>query len=619
MGGTLCGIIGLTCIPGSTPDRPSLMVYRGLLRLEYRGYDSAGVASIPTGSSKVVVLKGKGKIIELEKKYGFSKVDGCTIVAHTRWATHGAPTDINAHPHTDCSTTMAIVHNGIIQNYRELRKELVDKGHVFVSETDTEVVPHFIEELYYKYKDIYSAFKKTVEVLEGSYAIALISVVEPDKIFFARKDSPLVLGLGNGFNFVASDIPAFLEYSRKVIVLRDYEVGYITPINVFIEDLRKNRSVGYTHRVRFIEWSIEDASKGGYAHFMIKEIFEQPRALKNTLQGIEGDNSFQKAVEILLDADRIYVTAAGTSYHAGFYYSLLMQELAGTPVVPFIASEHYVYERAASEGDVLIVVSQSGETIDSLMALRAFKERGARVIALSNVIDSAIPRESHLALYTRAGPEIGVAATKTFITQALALAWLAVSYALASGGLSSSEAEGIRGELRDSPRILSELISLVEEKAKMLSEWMSRKSSVYYLSRGIGLPVAMEGALKLKEIAYIHAEAYPAGESKHGPIALVSEGFPVIFVVPTDNYLEKLLLGNVQEMKARGAVAIGVASLKTSLGDQLDYVLPVPRTHWVLTPLTHTLPLQLIAYYTAVARGLDPDKPRNLAKTVTVE
>ncbi|MEM1749897.1 MAG: glutamine--fructose-6-phosphate transaminase (isomerizing) [Desulfurococcaceae archaeon] len=615
----MCGIIGLTCMPGSTPDKPSLMVYRGLLRLEYRGYDSAGVASIPVGSSKVVVLKGKGKIVELEKKYGFSKVDGYTIVAHTRWATHGAPTDVNAHPHVDCYMAIAVVHNGIIQNYRELRKELAGEGHVFVSETDTEVVPHLVEELYSRCGDVYSAFKKAVEVLEGSYAIALISAVEPNKIFFARKDSPLVLGLGSGFNFVASDIPAFLEYSRRAVVLRDYEVGYVTPVNAFIEDLREGRPVDYAHRVRFIEWSIEDASKGGYAHFMIKEILEQPRALKNTLQGIEGDDSFQKAVELLLNANRIYVTAAGTSYHAALYYSLLMQKLAGAQVTPFIASEYHSYEGAVNEGDLLVVVSQSGETIDSLMALRAFRERGAKVIALSNVIDSAIPRESILALYTRAGPEIGVAATKTFTTQALALAWLAVSYALAVGRLTVSEAEGIRGELRSSPKIVSELLPLIEDRARKLSEWLSGKSSAYYLSRGVGLPVAMEGALKLKEIAYIHAEAYPAGESKHGPIALVSNGFPVVFIVPADNYLEKLLLGNVQEMKARGAVTIGVAPRGTSLEDQLDYLLPAPRAHWILTPLTHTPPLQLIAYYTAVSRGFDPDKPRNLAKTVTVE
>ncbi len=615
----MCGIIGLTCIPGSTPDRPSLMVYRGLLRLEYRGYDSAGVASVSAESSRVVVLKGRGRIAELEGKYGFSKVDGFTIVAHTRWATHGAPIDVNAHPHTDCGTKIAVVHNGIIQNYRELRRELTSRGHIFVSETDTEVVPHLVEELYGKRRDIYSAFKKAVEVLEGSYAIALISVVEPDKIFFARKDSPLIIGLGNGFNFVASDIPAFLEYSRRAVVLRDYEVGYITPVSAFIEDLRESRPVDYTHRVRFIEWSIEDASKGGYAHFMIKEILEQPRALKNTLQGIEGDDGFRKAVDLLLNANRIYVTAAGTSYHAALYYSLLMQRLAGAQVVPFIASEHYSYEGVVSEGDLLIAVSQSGETIDSLVALRAFRERGAKVIALSNVIDSAIPRESHLALYTRAGPEIGVAATKTFTTQALALAWLAVSYALAVGRLTVSEAEGIRGELRSSPRLVSEIMPLIEDRARRLSEWLSARSSAYYLSRGVGLPVAMEGALKLKEIAYVHAEAYPAGESKHGPIALVSSGFPAVFVVPVDNYLEKLLLGNVQEMKARSAVTIGVAPLGTSLEDQLDYLLPVPRAHWALTPLTHTLPLQLIAYYTAVARGFDPDKPRNLAKTVTVE
>lgn len=613
----MCGIIGLTCLLNKTPEKPAIMTYKGLLRLEYRGYDSAGIACI--SRNRIIVLKGRGKIADLEAKLGFSKVTGSIIIGHTRWATHGAPNDINAHPHTDCSGQIAVVHNGIIQNYRELKRMLIKHGHVFRSETDTEVIPHLIEEFYKRATSLYDAFKKAIKALEGSYAIAMISSIEPDKIFFAKKDSPLIIGVGDGYNIIASDIPAFLEYTRKAIVVHDHEIGYISPREIHLENLLSETVVDWRRRTRFIEWSIEDATKAGYPHFMIKEIHEQPRALRDTLYGIEKEISFREAVKLLQDARRIYVTAAGTSYHAGLYYSLLTYKIVGVPVIPFIASEYHVYEKAIDSRDILIVISQSGETIDSLMALRAFKECGARIIALSNVVDSAIPRESDIALYTRAGPEIGVAATKTFITQTIALAWLAIDHGEAVGSLMGSEAKELRKELLRAPRIVSQIIAYTEERAKKLAEWLSRKDSAYYLSRGMGVPVAMEGALKLKEIAYIHAEAYPAGESKHGPIALVTSGYPVVYVIPSDNYLEKLLLGNIQEMKARDAVTIGVAPEDTDVKDQLDYMFPVPRTHWILTPITHTPAMQLLAYYTAVQKGYDPDKPRNLAKTVTVE
>lgn len=614
----MCGIIGVVALPGRTPYRPSLMVYRGLLRLEYRGYDSAGVAAVAPGRDKLIVLKGKGKIEELEKKLGFSQIDGFTLIGHTRWATHGVPNDINAHPHTDCTGRIAVVHNGIIQNYRELRESLIKKGHVFRSDTDTEVIPHLVEEFYKTSSSLYEAFRRAISVIEGSYAIAMVSTIEPGKIFFAKKDSPLVIGLADGFNLLASDIPAILEYTRRVIIVHDGEIGYITPDTVYIEKLGAG-PVAWEKRVRIVDWSLEDATKGGYPHFMIKEILEQPRALQDTFFGLSRDPAVEEAVKLLLEARRIYITAAGTSFHASLYYSLLTSTLAGIPVIPFIASEYKIYANTAGHRDVLIVVSQSGETIDSLMALRAFRERDAKIIAVSNVIDSAIPRESDVAIYTRAGPEIGVAATKTFTTQTLALSWLAISHAEKTGGLTESEAGELRKILEEAPRQAMVSITNTESYAKQLSEWMATKTNTYYLSRGIGVPVAMEGALKLKEIAYIHAESYPAGESKHGPIALVEPEFPVVFTIPNDEELEKLLLGNIKEMKARGAVIIGVAHEKTILSDQLDIWLKTPTTHWILTPITHTPPMQLLAYYTAVKKGYDPDKPRNLAKTVTVE
>lgn len=612
----MCGIIGVVALHGKTPTRPGLMVYKGLKRLEYRGYDSAGLAAVTSG--RIIVLKGKGKIDELEKSLGFSSVDGQAIIGHTRWATHGPPSDVNAHPHTDCKGEFAVAHNGIIQNFRELKNMLIEKRHVFRSDTDTEVVPHLVEEHYKSTGDVFEAFRRAIEAIDGSYAIIMISVHEPYKIFFAKKDSPLIIGLGDGYNILASDIPALLEYTRRVITIRDGWYGYVSPNDVFIADIRGG-VVDWRKYIRVVEWSLEDATKSGYPHFMLKEIHEQPRALRETYYGIKNDVAVGEAVKLLLDARRIYVTAAGTSYHAGYYYSILTAILTRIPVIHFIASEYEAYATTSGSGDVLIVISQSGETMDSLKALRAFKKNGARIISVSNVVDSAIPRESHVAIYTRAGPEIGVAATKTFTTQTLVLSWLAVSHAEALGRMTRMEAEEYRRWLSRSGDYAAKIIAWSESRAQKLAEWLSTRSNAYYLSRGPGVPVAMEGALKLKEIAYIHAEAYPAGESKHGPIALVEEDFPVLFVIPDNEEIEKLILGNIQEMKARGAVIIGVASEKTMLKDQLDYWFRVPNTHWILTPITHTPPLQLLAYHTAVKKGYDPDKPRNLAKTVTVE
>jgi len=613
----LCGIIGI-CLRDKNQLKLGEALYRGLLRLEYRGYDSAGMAIVE--SEKLLVLKGKGRLSELESKYGFTKLEGRVGIAHTRWATHGPPSDINAHPHLDCQGLFAIVHNGIIENYLEIKRELLNKGHIFTSETDTEVFSHLVEEYYRQIGDVYKAFKKAVGLIRGTYAILMITPLEPDKIFFAKKDSPLVIGLGENYNLLASDIPALLEHTRRVLVVRDYWVGYVTPSGVYIEELGKGGISNLDQYVRFIEWSLEDASREGYPHFMLKEIYEQPRALGQTLSGLYSDPRVDEAVSLLLNADKIYVTGAGTSFHASEYFALAMAKLTNRLVTPFIASEYEIYENTASNRDVLVVVSQSGETIDALKALRAFRKRGVKAIAVSNVVDSAIPRESDYTVYTRAGPEIGVAATKTFLTQTLTLSYIVLKYGVASGVLRESEFRDILvNHVEPTIKNMDKLIEESNNAVQLLIDKISSSKNMYYLSRGIGVPVAREGALKIKEIAYVHAEAYPAGESKHGPIALVEPGFPVVFIVPNDSELERKLLGNIEEMKARGAFVIGVLYKESNLVAKVDYPVTVESTHWLLTPLTHTPFLQLLAYHLAVKYGYDPDKPRNLAKTVTVE
>ncbi len=610
----MCGIIGI-CSFNGLGEPLGKALKRGLTKLEYRGYDSVGVAVI--GNGDLIIRKGRGKIGEVDARVKFSEVDGLIGIGHTRWATHGKPSDDNAHPHVDCGGRVAVVHNGIISNYRELRAMLERRGHVFRSETDTEVIAHLIEEHLTEGANAFEAFKRTISELKGAYALVAVVRDEPDKILFVRNISPLVIGIGSGTNFIASDIPAFLEYTNTVVVLNDGEYGYVSPSSIYIE--RNGEPVNVEERIRHVTWSPEMASKEGYSHFMLKEIHEQPMALRNTLAGIERDEVAKIGAE-LADARRIFITASGTSLHAGLVGDYLLTTVAGADVHTFTSSEYRKYMKAAGDGDIAIVVSQSGETIDALLALRALKSAGVKVIAISNVMDSAIPRESHLAIYTRTGPEIGVAATKTFTAQLMVLTMLAMSAAAARGYLNDDEAAYFMNEAEQVPDVVQATLANNEAKIKRLAASISRASSMYYLGRGLGLPISMEGALKMKEVAYIHAEAYPAGESKHGPIALVERSFPVLFTIFNDEYGEAME-GNIMEMKARDAYAIGVIpkSLEERLGKVLDIAIPIGAEEPAIAAIAYSVPMQLLAYYTAVAKGLDPDKPRNLAKTVTVE
>ncbi|MGC8994567.1 MAG: glutamine--fructose-6-phosphate transaminase (isomerizing), partial [Pyrobaculum sp.] len=580
---------------------------RGLERLEYRGYDSAGVAVVDRG---LVVRKDAGKVAEVARRYGFDALQGVAGLAHTRWATHGRPDQANAHPHVDCGGVIAVVHNGIIENYAELREELAKRGHVFRSETDTEVVAHLVEEYKRQGLDTFSAFKKAISRIRGAYAIALIDAENPQVIYFARNLSPLIIGVGDGFNIVASDIPTVLDHTKRIIAVRDGEYGYITPTEVYIEADGVPQDAA--SRVEEIPWSAEMATKGGYPHFMLKEIYEQPESLASTVAGLEPAR-LEAVANALLAARNVYIVGAGTSYHAGLTLAHLLPRLKLTPV-PIVASEYATYEPLFDKDDFAIAVSQSGETIDTIKAVRAMRERGVRVAAVTNVVGSTLSRESDLVIYTRAGPEIGVAATKTFTTQVLTLSALYVS-ALRLLGYDVAERER---ELKAAPELARRVVEKTAGTAKDLARRLRQKPSAYYLGRGAALPVAMEGALKLKEVAYIHAEAYPAGESKHGPIALVEEDFPVVFVFSDPATREKTL-SNVAEMKARGAFVIGTVPARSDYAKKLDVAIEVPEAGELTAPIAHVIPLQMLAYFAAVERGYDPDKPRNLAKTVTVE
>ncbi|MCE4617774.1 MAG: glutamine--fructose-6-phosphate transaminase (isomerizing) [Desulfurococcales archaeon] len=613
----MCGIAGITVLTKKSLKGETLGSELTVLlkSLEYRGYDSVGIAVISDG--RLVVRKGAGKIDEVSRKLGFRKVDGLTGIGHTRWATHGPPNDINAHPHTDCNGKIAVAHNGIIKNYYELKKEAIMKGHTIKSDTDTEIISHLLEENYTKTNNFLEALSTLLDQIEGSYALVILNVDEPDKIYFAKNLSPLVIGIGNGdYNLVASDIPALLRYTNRVVTLRDGEYGYITPSKIHI--LKKRKPVNLAGRIKTIDWTIESISRAGYPHFMIKEIHEQPLALRETYFGISSDPLVDEAVRILSESRLIYITGAGTSFHAGLVGRYMFSKFASRPAIPFISSEYTQVINEISEKDVLIAISQSGETIDTLRAVRWFKASGGKIIAISNVIESAIPRESDLTLYTRAGPEIGVAATKTYLTQVLVLTYLSLGLAKYEGMLTKTEYHQKKNSLRDAWRFTEESIRQTEPLIKSLAKSLSTAQSIYILGRGLGSLLALEAALKIKEIDYIHAEAYPAGESKHGPIALVEPGFPVLFIDAIDGREE--LIGNIKEMTARGADAYITTCKSEELGVHGAQPITIPCTNTqILEPYVHIPVYQLLSYYIAVQRGLDPDKPRNLAKTVTVE
>ncbi len=612
----MCGIIGVTLAPGCMGGNAVPLLLQGLRRLEYRGYDSAGVALLRcNGSCRIEVYKARGKVEEVIRRFGLERLEARTALGHTRWATHGPPSDVNAHPHLDCSGSIAVVHNGIIKNYASLRRLLEERGHRFRSDTDTEVVAHLLEELVREEGSMLRALGRLVDVLEGSFALAILYAREPGRIFFARRESPLYAAVGDCASAVSSDIPSLLHISRRIVAIEDDEYGYVEPGSLRI--LRRGLDVDWGPRLRLVEWSVEEASKGGYPHYMLKEIMEQPRAVYETLMGILEDPAASEAASLVASAGRVFATGAGTSYHAVLVFKHFLQRWARIPVVDYISSEHAEYEPLMREGDVLIAVSQSGETTDTLVAARRALERGVRVIAVTNVVGSTLARLAHIPLYMRAGPEIGVAATKTYLAQLVLLTYLAGLAAAEAGGLERRDAERLAERLMGA-REAARTAERLNPHVKMLASVLLRSGhrSLFVLGRLLGAHLAREAALKIKEIAYLHAEAYPAGESKHGPIALVEEGFPVIFVGTPG--VEKRLYSNMEEMRARGAlvIVVGVDSYRDA---PAHHRILVGDYDEVLAPYALMPPLQLLAYHLAVMQGYDPDKPRNLAKTVTVE
>ncbi|WP_456455663.1 glutamine--fructose-6-phosphate transaminase (isomerizing) [Methanopyrus sp.] len=614
----MCGIVGYIGERDAAP-----IIVDSLVRLEYRGYDSAGVATIHEG--RLYVEKDAGKLTEggepTKLQRNLRKLPGKVGIGHTRWATHGDPNRRNAHPHTDCRDEIAVVHNGIIENFMQLKEELEDKGHRFDSETDTEIVPHLIEQGMREGKSFFEAFVEAVRRLEGSYAIAAICTREPDVILAARKESPLVVGLGDDGNFLASDIPAILPETNRVIPIDDGEIVVVKRDEIKILDVETLEDVTEEKKVQIVEEDPHTLERRGYPHFMLKEIHEQPEAVRNTLR-IERENLMKMAEELVGgDYTKLYIVACGTSYHAGLGAKYATELLAKFPVDVVIASEfRYVTKELVDEDTLVLAISQSGETADTLAAVREANARGATTIALTNVVGSTITREVDHVMYTHAGFEKAVAATKTYTAQLAAMYTLAVELARHFGEITDKESEEYHDELDKVPEMLEEVLNWEREREiAVMGGRYKERPNWFFIGRGPGYPTAMEGALKLKEITYQHAEAYPAGELKHGPLALIEEGVPVVAVAQPGGAYEKML-ANIEEVKARGATVITVADEKDeAVEEHSDHVIQVPSISEVFSPIVYTVPLQLLAYYMSVARGIDPDYPRNLAKSVTVE
>ena len=612
----MCGIVGYigprNCVP---------IILEGLRRLEYRGYDSAGIVLVKDG--KFSDQKNAGKVADLVGKLAAGKIElqGGLGMGHTRWATHGEPSDLNAHPHFDCKHEIAVVHNGIIENYAAIKTALSREGHQFKSATDTEVLAHLIEEMYKKTGNLTSAVRLALTEVEGTYGIVVLSTREPDKMVVARKGSPLIIGVGSGENFVASDAAAIIEHTRRVVYLEDGEISEIS-CNAFrtmtIDD------VSVKKMVQEVTLELSQIERGGFDHFMLKEIHEQPETIRNAMRGrlqVEEGNvklgGLQNVIGKLLSARRIILTACGTSWHAGLVGKYLIEQIARVPTDVEYASEFRYRNPIVYPDDVVFLISQSGETADTLAALREARSKGATVLGIVNVVGSSIARESEGGVYIHAGPEIGVASTKAFTSQLTVLALITLLLAR-SRGMSRENCQLLAEELSLLPDKVASIVDNTDQIKTIAQEFKKHKNFLY-LGRGTNFPVALEGALKLKEISYIHAEGYPAAEMKHGPIALIDKNMPVVVIAPKDGIYEKVM-SNIQEVRARNGRIIAVANDDDEeIGKYAEFVIRVPRTYGFFGPIVNVIPLQLLAYYIAVANGTNVDQPRNLAKSVTVE
>ena len=608
----MCGIVGYIGNKNATD-----ILLEGLSKLEYRGYDSAGIAVIKDGN--IQVEKHKGRLSVLEESLKDKDMVGNLGIGHTRWATHGEPSDVNSHPHLNNDHSIAVVHNGIIENYLVLREELMEKGYEFISETDTEVIPCLID--YYYDGDLVEAVKKAVSRLEGAYALGIIHKDHPDMLIAVRKDSPLVVGVGEGENFIASDIPAILNHTRRVYLIENNEMAVLTKDSV---EIMKTDGTVVNKEIYNVEWDVEAAEKGGYAHFMLKEIHEQPKAVKDTLSPRVDKDGMVNIKDLNLDEEyikrinKVYMVACGTAYHAGLIGKAFIEKFAKIPVVADIASEFRYANPFIDENTLMIVVSQSGETADTLAALRLAKEKKARVLAVTNVVGSSIARESDYVFYTWAGPEIAVASTKAYTTQIIGLALISLDIALKRGTVDEEKVKEIVEEIKK----LSDKIDMVlknEEEIKNMAKEIYTSKDLFYIGRGLDYYLALEGSLKIKEISYIHSEAMAAGELKHGTLALIDKNTPVIAIATQDSLYDKML-SNIKEVKARGAYVIGVAKENNKEIEKIvDKVVYIPEVMDELATPVAVVPLQMLAYYVALNRGCDIDKPRNLAKSVTVE
>lgn len=609
----MCGIVGYI---GERQAADFLL--DGLSKLEYRGYDSAGIAVYNDG--KITVQKKVGRLVNLKNEVEAHPNAGTLGIGHTRWATHGGPSDLNAHPHTDASGNFAIVHNGIVENYMELKEELIAKGYKFLSETDTEVVAHLCADMYDG--DFARTVRRVLQRIRGSFSLVFMCKFEPDKIICSKRDNPLIIGLGEGENYIASDIPAILNYTRRTYILNDEEIAIVEKDKVWVTDYA---GAPISKKIFEVNWDAEAAEKGGFEHFMLKEIYEQPKAIRDTMscriapdgQSVAFDE-LKWTPEDVKSIHKIMIVACGTAYHAGLMAKYFIEKIAKIPVEVDIASEYRYRNPLTDHHTLCIIISQSGETIDTLAALKEAKRLGARSLAVTNVLGSSISREADQVVYTWAGPEIAVASTKAYTTQLVALLMLALYMGHLNGALDAAEEAHIVSDLKAVPEQCQMIFDNIES-IKGFAEQMKTKEDVFFIGRSMDYAVAMEGALKLKEISYIHAESYAGGELKHGTLALIISGIPVI-AIATQKGVEEKMISNIKEVKARDAIVVGVVQEDdTEVAKCVDSIIKIPKASSFVVPIMTVIPLQLLAYYTAVVRGNDVDKPRNLAKSVTVE